>query len=165
MSIRISKEKALSDIESYVKNFKSTNESGLSKDQVLKLLEDVKDEVDHIDTSRFIDITRPDNETITKLKKQNKELTVDRWDLISRIKSLESENKQIKKNCFFLTKKEQEKLSSWWEKHKSKTHPNGYFGANGGALTYHFTPTSIGIIKNVRCTCGEKICLTNKKDL
>lgn len=39
-------------------------------------------------------------------------------------------------------------------------HPDG-MTAIGGAITFTFTPTGLGVIKHVKCACGESICLTN----
>ena len=165
MTIRISKDKAISDVKQYINKVKNSKVETFNKDQILKLLDDVRDEIEHIDTSRFAISEPVESETINKLKQQNKELTVDRWNLVSQIKTLESENKAFNQRGFILTKEQQEKVDKWWEKHKQEKHPDGYFGANGGALTYCFTPTSVGVIKDVSCTCGEKICLTNNEDL
>ena len=38
------------------------------------------------------------------------------------------------------------------------------FGAIGGGVTYHFTPTGLGVIASVSCTCGNKLDLTNVSD-
>ena len=42
---------------------------------------------------------------------------------------------------------------------KGKQYP--YFGANGGDLTYEFTPTSIGLIVKVVHTSGAVLDLTD----
>ena len=34
-------------------------------------------------------------------------------------------------------------------------------GAIGGRFTYHFTPTSLGLISSISCGCGAKETLTN----
>lgn len=33
-------------------------------------------------------------------------------------------------------------------------------GAIGGALTYSFTPTNLGMIIKIKCSCGEEIDVT-----
>lgn len=40
------------------------------------------------------------------------------------------------------------------EKHGGKARPTG---AIGGAFTYEFTPTSIGTVTTVRCSCGDRL--------
>ena len=55
---------------------------------------------------------------------------------------------------FQLSDDEYKKLSKWWDKnHKDKN-----FGAIGGGLTFHITPTSIGEIVVAECR-DEKITL------
>ena len=41
------------------------------------------------------------------------------------------------------------------------TSPESKSGAIGGAETYCFTPTSIGVIVEVKCACGCEIDLTD----
>ena len=41
------------------------------------------------------------------------------------------------------------------KKHGSETI---YYGAIGGGMTYIFTPTSIGTVCKVKCSCGEEFC-------
>lgn len=64
---------------------------------------------------------------------------------------------------FSFDKEDSEKIDKWLEEHKKKCHfwkpdEDGevYQGAIGGALTFEFTPTSIGEIMHVRCSCNEK---------
>ncbi len=47
------------------------------------------------------------------------------------------------------------------EKHTSPDQPFRYTGAIGGAYTWEFTPTSLGIVIKIRCSCGEKLDLTD----
>ena len=55
---------------------------------------------------------------------------------------------------FKLTDEEYNRLSKWWNKnHKGN---NKTFGAIGGGLTFHITPTSIGEIVVAECR-DEKI--------
>ena len=161
MTIRITKDKALSDVAKYFNQIKNSKVENFSKEQVLKLIDDVKDEIEHIDMSRFSSVQPVESETIDKLKRQNKELTIDRWNLVSKIKSLENENRAFNQRGFILSKEQQEEVDRWWEQHKNKKHPDGYFGVNGGPLTYSFNPTSMGEIITVKCSCGEELNLTN----
>jgi len=56
---------------------------------------------------------------------------------------------------FELSNKEQARAQAWIEKH-SKEHAMEYTGVIGGRWTYAFTPTSIGTMAVVRCTCGAE---------
>jgi len=63
---------------------------------------------------------------------------------------------------FNLTKEQSDKIIEWMNVHDAEKHiPVGqtfrYSGAIGGAYTWEFTPTSLGIVQKVRCSCGEKI--------
>jgi hypothetical protein len=43
-----------------------------------------------------------------------------------------------------------------WAKEHDKICTVKETGAIGGKFTYFFTPTSLGVICKVECTCGEK---------
>lgn len=65
---------------------------------------------------------------------------------------------------FPISEEEQKKIEEWQMKHLKKKHwdkehdcPN-YSGAIGGRFSYHFIPTSIGVIGEVKCSCGKKFC-------
>lgn len=72
---------------------------------------------------------------------------------------------------FVLGAWEQQKQAEWWAIHKevctlrfdADTGERVAFpgGAAGGALTYEFTPTGIGMAYCVTCGCGEEINLTD----
>jgi hypothetical protein len=67
---------------------------------------------------------------------------------------------------FSLTKDELEKAKDWMQAHDKEKHiPSGKTfresGAIGGAFTYCFTPTSIGVACSVKCSCGEEIDVTD----
>ncbi len=53
------------------------------------------------------------------------------------------------------------KISEWDKEHKCT---NKEQGAIGGKLMYMFTPTSIGSVVKVRCSCGSEIDVSNYKD-
>lgn len=63
---------------------------------------------------------------------------------------------------FPISKKEEEKIKEWIRNHEERYHPRpkGAYrgGAIGGCYTYIFTPCSIGIIGEIRCTCGKNFC-------
>ena len=63
---------------------------------------------------------------------------------------------------FKLSKKEKETYLSWLDLH-NETCPYADFknqGAIGGRISFKFTPTSLGMIKVVTCSCGASIDLT-----
>ena len=79
---------------------------------------------------------------------------------------MEVELKKAKEDLyrgFPISEKEQEKIREWELKHDAEKHglktskqrAMGH-GCIGGSLTWRFTPTSIGTIGEVICSCGEK---------
>lgn len=75
--------------------------------------------------------------------------------------------------AFPVTQKQNEQFRIWMEKHDQEKHakslkPYGkdgkmirYAGAIGGAYTWEFTSTSIGTAVVIRCSCGEKLDVTD----
>lgn len=68
---------------------------------------------------------------------------------------------------FYLTDVEETKIAEWEDSHECslRTSDHGmknerYVGAIGGATTYSFTPTGLGTILVVSCTCGKELNLT-----
>jgi hypothetical protein len=56
---------------------------------------------------------------------------------------------------------DKEKATKWLQEHNCKfKHPNKV-GAIGGRISYQFTPTSLGLIAVIKCTCGEKCDVSN----
>lgn len=57
---------------------------------------------------------------------------------------------------FELSKEQCLKITEWIEKHDAEAHGglNRNVGAIGGAYTYEFTPTSLGTVSKVRCSCN-----------
>ena len=65
-------------------------------------------------------------------------------------------------------RKNEEKLNAWlqthvldckyWQPDERGMLPQG---ANGGTITYTFTPTTIGLIIKVQCACGEEHDVTD----
>lgn len=64
--------------------------------------------------------------------------------------------KQFDKS-FSITEEEYEKIENWKKQHEAEAH-NGtsIIGAIGGRYTYSFTPTSIGTVGTIHCTCGAE---------
>lgn len=63
----------------------------------------------------------------------------------------------MNRKCFDITENEQKAIDEWVEKHTQEKH-NGshYSGAIGGRYTYEFTPTSIGTVGVIKCSCGDE---------
>jgi hypothetical protein len=77
---------------------------------------------------------------------------------------------------FGLDEKQAQKLSAWKEEQHKKViekqkgtkveHPGeAYYGCSGGAFTYMFTPTTLGLVTEVKNNLtGETINLTDFED-
>jgi hypothetical protein len=72
--------------------------------------------------------------------------------------------------AFYISKEELKKANAWQdahdkEKHMRSDHPLHsavrYTGAIGGAYTWCFTPTSIGVVCKLKCSCGEELDFTD----
>lgn len=64
--------------------------------------------------------------------------------------------------AFSLSKEQREAISKWMKEHDQAKHiapgeKHRYSGAIGGAYTWEFTPTSLGVVVTVRCACEESI--------
>lgn len=67
---------------------------------------------------------------------------------------------------FNISKEEFEKAKSWKKAHDLEKHiepgqTHRYSGAIGGAYTWCFTPTSVGDVCTVQCSCGESLDFTD----
>lgn len=69
---------------------------------------------------------------------------------------------------FSLDDEQTEAVSKWKKEHECslRTDDHGikrerYAGAIGGATTYQFTPTGLGMITKVICGCGAEIDVTD----
>lgn len=68
----------------------------------------------------------------------------------------------MNRECFDITEDEQKAIDEWVEKHTQEKHNgNTYSGAIGGRYTYEFTPTSIGTIGIIKCSCGDEFIFKN----
>ena len=88
------------------------------------------------------------------------------------IKQLQVEIKQLKDNKskefdFNCTADEWNKIWAWTNKHTKEKHWDSVCdcptssGTIGGRYSYEFTPTSIGTIGVVKCTCGDEFTFRN----
>lgn len=57
---------------------------------------------------------------------------------------------------FWVDKEQAKKMSEFSHKHRVCQR-----GAIGGALTYIFGPTSIGVVVKVKCHCGKELDVTD----
>lgn len=57
---------------------------------------------------------------------------------------------------FNLLESEYDKYKEWNKEHKKTCTLYMNDGAIGGRITYHFTPTGLGAIKEVSCACDHK---------
>ena len=60
---------------------------------------------------------------------------------------------------FNLTKEQSKRVGEWRKDHGCTLSITK--GAIGGALTYSFTPTNIGVAEKVSCACGKDLNLTD----
>lgn len=63
---------------------------------------------------------------------------------------------ETKVPLFWVEKYESEQMCKFASKHS-----HCHRGAIGGAITYCFTPTSLGVIMTVKCTCGKELDITD----
>ena len=102
---------------------------------------------------------------IEYLEEENKKLKDEHYK-DSEMQRMATELKEAKEDLyrgFPISEKEQEKIREWELKHDAEKHglktmeqrAMGH-GCIGGSLTWCFTPTSIGTIGEVICSCGEK---------
>ena len=53
---------------------------------------------------------------------------------------------------------EAEKIIAWQEKHIKEVHYAKNYMGYGARFSYEFTPTSLGDIAMVKCSCGGEFC-------
>lgn len=82
------------------------------------------------------------SEEISKLLKENKEL----------------KNKLVKQNDFVLTDEEEKDINEWIKNHLKKFHNSRDNISISSGFSYEFTPTSIGTVGIVKCSCGDEYC-------
>ena len=92
---------------------------------------------------------------ISDLRKENAMLKSEAYkdEELQKMKSELDEMRNDYNLGFPISKEEHKQIKNWMTEH-NKCHSNS--GAIGGGYTYCFTPTSIGIIGTVKCTCGSE---------
>lgn len=95
------------------------------------------------------------------LKAENERLKSEHYK-DEEIQKLLQEKENIRKRYahgFEIDEDEWLSIKEWQAKHIAEKHNgNKYAGAIGGRFKYIFTPTSIGEIGEIECSCGEKFC-------
>ena len=108
-------------------------------------------------------------ERIKFLEEENKYLKDKNYKDLELLK-LKEKLEEMRQNLirgFEISKEDDEKIKMWRTEHIRKKHWNkkedrpAYTGAIGGSFSYHFIPTSIGVIGTIKCTCGEEFCFQN----
>jgi archaellum component FlaG (FlaF/FlaG flagellin family) len=66
-----------------------------------------------------------------------------------------------KEHTYEISEKEMEKFNNWRKKKIADNGGEFYAGTVGGAWSFIFTPTGIGVIVEGRCMDGETINLTD----
>lgn len=121
------------------------------------------------DFYQFIDSIKwqyeADQNKIKLLTEQNKKLRDEKYkdeELQKLTNELEECRKEVRRG-FSISEDEEKSINEWKKKHELEKHGIktdrdriDAHGAIGGAYTYHFLPTSIGIVGEVSCSCGEK---------
>lgn len=103
-------------------------------------------------------------ETIKYLREENKRIKDEKYK-DSELTSMKRELEGVKGDLyrgFPISIKEKKTIEEWRLKHEAEAHGRktleqrlSAHGAIGGSYTYVFTPTSIGVVGEVKCSCGE----------
>ena len=105
---------------------------------------------------KAIRVRNEDNENyIKRLEEENKKLKEETWK-DEELSEMKAQLEKMRADCyrgFSITESEHKKIQNWKMKHEKEKHNLTTIGGN---YTYYFTPTSIGIIGTIKCTCGEK---------
>lgn len=96
-----------------------------------------------------------------RLRAENEQLKNEHYK-DAEIQRLVAENEAMKKRvsgCFELSDSERKEIYAWQSRHISQRHHGRKnAGAIGGRFKYIFTPTSIGEIGEIECSCGDSFC-------
>lgn len=102
---------------------------------------------------------------IKYLEKQNQELRDEKYkdNELSRMENELNAMKEDYYRGFPISEKEEKSIRKWMDKHDEEVHYARTIGDKlklggccGGRYTYEFTPTSIGTIGTVKCSCGAE---------
>jgi tRNA nucleotidyltransferase/poly(A) polymerase len=116
----------------------------ISRERADKHITDLSNYIDHLNT-------------------ENKSLRnqVDNWNKDKVIQELQEEirllrNVSYDQTEFSISTEELATCREWEQKHMHDKHRGKHFGCIGGNFTYCLTPTSIGTVGKVKCSCGEE---------
>ena len=93
-----------------------------------------------------------------RLQEENTQLKDEHYkdaELIRMQADLEVMRNQLKRG-FPLSEAEADAIFQWQYNHLEAKHKGQSSGTVGGRFTYCFTPTSIGTIGEIQCSCGAK---------
>ena len=118
------------------------------------------------DALRAIKVRVKNNEeTIERLREENLRLKEETYK-DNELSYMKKELIRIRADYnrgFPISKEENKKIEAWKRKHlaeahgaKTSTERLEVSGAIGGTFKYEFTPTSIGVIGKVKCSCGAE---------
>lgn len=105
----------------------------------------------------IVSLVEAQDVVITSLREEI-EFLKNKYDENEEIKELKKrlrEESSKNLNGFPITDEEMKAIEEWQKKHEAEAH-NGssYAGAIGGRYSFIFTPTSIGTVGTIRCSCG-----------
>lgn len=110
---------------------------------------------------RTLDDLRRDVENmhkiIDKYAEENRKLQSEYYkdELVAELRADCLALEKERKRSFTITEAEQKAIDEWRHTHEQYNHGgSGTDGAIGGRYTYHFTPTSIGTVGKIQCSCG-----------
>ena len=127
----------------------------------------IGDIFDHIDTfaEDIKDELKRKDMTLKYLELQNRELYDEHYKN-NELKQMLDEVNKMKDDYyrgFPISEEEQKSIREWMDKHDEEVHHARTLGDKlklggccGGRYTYKFTPTSIGTIGTVKCSCGAE---------
>jgi hypothetical protein len=96
--------------------------------------------------------SNPDKEYVKEIQKKQLKIA-DRFKKVANTIAVKKSKAEVS------TEKETKAISEWINKHIEEKHGgNSYAGAIGGRFSYNFTPTSIGEIGVIKCSCGDSFC-------
>lgn len=106
-------------------------------------------------------------ERITHLQEENERIKSEKY-ASEELSKMEKEIKTLKeeyRNGFPISDEEVKDVIQWKIQHDKEKHNAKTFeerlkleGISGGRFKYIFVPTSLGIIGEIQCSCGEKYC-------
>lgn len=140
----------------------------LSKEEIGRIFKGIKES----NTDKLIDVLSElakimeENETRREeAEKKLEEFNKDEKIVELEMKLMEMKKANKNKIIFTIEDEQLEKLRNWKAQHIVEKHGgSSYAGAIGGRYTYIFTPTSIGSVKTVRCSCGEEYNIEDASD-